>query len=200
MKKQWLISLIALIVVTGFSLPEPLPIGSTLPLADKNWKDVSGKMISASAARKEKGLLVMFSCNTCPYVIKNQVRTKAICEYALKNNIGVLVFNSNEAYREEADSYEAMQAYAKAQDYRWWYAVDAGSEMANAVGAGRTPECYLFNQELKLVYHGAIDNNPSDASAVTRKHLELAIDELAAGKEISMKETKSVGCSIKRKS
>ena len=199
MKKLWISLLLAAVCITGFTPTEPLPIGSKLPLADKTWKDVSGKMISAVAARKEKGLLLMFSCNTCPYVIKNQERTKAIGAYALKNNIGVLVLNSNEAYRGQEDSYEAMQAYAQAQEYRWWYAVDAGSEMADALGAGRTPECFLFNDELKLVYHGAIDNSPSDPSAVTRKHLELAIDELAAGKDISVKESKSVGCSIKRK-
>ena len=72
--------------------------------------------------------------------------------------------------------------------------------MADAFGANRTPECYLFNKDLKLVYHGAIDDNPSNPSKIKRHHLQEAIDELVAGKEISVKETRSVGCGIQRKS
>jgi hypothetical protein len=70
--------------------------------------------------------------------------------------------------------------------------------MADAFGANRTPECFLFDKNGKLVYHGAIDDNPSDASAVTRKHLIIAIDAIKEGKEVSVKESRSVGCTIKR--
>ncbi len=178
----------------------PLPIGSPLPKGDKKLKEVSGKEISLKEMNQKNGLLVMFSCNTCPYVIKNQERTRTICNYAKKNDIGVVVLNSNEAYRGSEDSFDAMKAYASEQQYNWKYAVDDNSELANAFGATRTPECFLFDKHLTLAYHGAIDNNPSDGDNVTRKHLQLAIDELLSGKEISLKETKSVGCGIKRKS
>jgi hypothetical protein len=141
----------------------------------------------------------MFSCNTCPYVIKNQGRTSAIGSYAQKMNIGVILLNSNEAQRTDDDSYDAMKTYAKEQKYNWNYVVDQNNEVADAFGANRTPECFLFDKNLKLVYHGAIDDNPSDPSAVKRQHLKEAINELVAGKEISFKESKSVGCSIKRK-
>ena len=70
--------------------------------------------------------------------------------------------------------------------------------LADAFGANRTPECYLFDKDLKLVYHGAIDNNPADAGNVSRKHLQIAIDEMATGKDVAIKESKSVGCTIKR--
>ena len=193
------IAIVASVAFFSFSLVDPLPIGSTLPKADAKLKDVSGKTITLGDAKQKNGLLVMFSCNTCPYVIKNQGRTNEICSYALKNNIGVVVLNSNEAYRGEADSYDAMKEYAKEQSYKWSYALDENSEVANALGANRTPECFLFDKDLKLAYHGAIDNNPSDAGNVTRKHLQIAVDELAAGKDISVKESKSVGCGIKRK-
>jgi peroxiredoxin len=176
-----------------------LPIGSDLPKADVKMKDVSGKMVTLSDAKKANGLLVMFSCNTCPYVVKNQTRTVEIASYAEKNNVGVIILNSNEAYRSDDDSYEAMKAYAKEQGYKWSYVVDENSAMADAFGATRTPETFLFNKEGKLVYHGAIDNNPGDASSVSRKHLQVAIDELVTGKEISVNTSRSVGCSIKRK-
>ncbi|MFT3679302.1 MAG: thioredoxin family protein [Ferruginibacter sp.] len=184
----------------SFALIDPLPIGSALPKADTKLKDVSGKTITLQETKQKNGLLVMFSCNTCPYVIKNQARTKDICGYAVKNNIGVAVLNSNEANRGENDSYDAMKTYATDQKYKWAYAVDENSVLADAFGANRTPECFLFDKDLKLVYHGAIDNNPSDADNVSRKHLQVAIDELVAGKDISVKESKSVGCGIKRKS
>lgn len=193
----------AVVAVTAtlfsFTMIDPLPIGSAMPKADKKLKDVSGKEISLKEAKQQNGLLVMFSCNTCPFVIKNQERTKEICAYAQSKNFGVVVLNSNEAYRGSTDSYEEMKGYAGEQGYKWNYAVDTDSELANAFGASRTPEVYLFNKDLKLVYHGAIDNNPSDAGNVTRKHLQIAIDETAEGKAVTTSETKSVGCGIKRK-
>ena len=188
----------AIIASLAFSVAEPLSIGSSMPKADLKMKDVSGKEISIKQLVKANGVLVMFSCNTCPYVVKNQDRTIAINDYAQKMKVGVIVLNSNEAYRNEDDSYEAMQAYAKDQKYNWSYAVDKNHEVADAFGAKRTPEIFLFDKNLRLVYHGAIDDNPSDASAVGRNHLKEAINELAAGKDIAVKESKSVGCGIKR--
>jgi thioredoxin-related protein len=175
-----------------------LPIGSSMPKADVKLVDVSGKEVTLKSATKEKGLLVMFTCNTCPYVIKNQGRTKEICEYAASKGIGVILLNSNEGNRGGADSMEEMKAYAKDQNYAWFYAVDRNNEIADAFGANRTPECYLFDKSGKLVYHGAIDDNPGNNSKVNRKHLQQAIDESVSGKEISVKTSKSVGCSIKR--
>ena len=192
------LALLATLAFTTGDPAVPLAIGSNMPKAELKMKDVSGKDISIKNVVKSNGVLVMFSCNTCPYVVKNQERTIAINAYAQKMNVGVIVLNSNEAYRTEDDSYEAMQAYAKDQKYNWSYAVDKNNEVADAFGAKRTPEIFLFDKTLKLVYHGAIDDNPSDASAVGRHHLKEAINELASGKEISVKESRSVGCGIKR--
>lgn len=183
----------------SFAVTGPLPIGSDMPKADVKLKDISGKEVSIKEAAKQNGVLVMFSCNTCPYVIKNQQRTLDVAAYAEKNNIGVIILNSNEAQRNDEDSYEAMKTYAKEQGYKWNYVVDKNNEIADAFGANRTPECYLFNNGLKLVYHGAIDDNPADADNVSRHHLKAAVDEMAAGKEVTVKESRSVGCGIKRK-
>ena len=197
--------LIAASLITGLSLVAfkttsdgELPIGASMPKADVKMKDISGKEVTLRDAAKENGLLVMFSCNTCPYVIRNQGRTREICQYAAKNKIGVILLNSNEGQRSDDDSFDEMKAYAKDQGYEWYYAIDKNNELADAFGANRTPECYLFDKSGKLVYHGAIDDNPGDNSRVSRKHLQQAIDETLSGKEVSVKTSRSVGCSIKR--
>ena len=196
--KQLLLAGFSALVLTSFTLIDDLQLGSSVPKADVKMKDISGKEISLKEAQMKNGLLVMFSCNTCPWVVKNQQRTNEICKYALDNKIGVVLINSNEAQRGDDDSYEAMKAYGKEQGFGWYYTVDANSQLADAFGAKRTPEAYLFDKEGKLVYHGAIDDNPGDAGAVKRKHLKEAINESIAGKEVSIKTSRSVGCGIKR--
>lgn len=182
----------------AFTFNTVLPIGASMPMATVKMKDVSGKDICMKDVLKKNGILVMFSCNTCPYVIKNEQRTVAIGEYAQKMDVGVILLNSNEAQRSTDDSFEEMKKYATEKKYNWSYVVDKNYEIADAFGANRTPECFLFDKDLKLVYHGAIDDNPSNDEKVTRQHLKEAMNELVAGKEITIKESKSVGCTIKR--
>jgi len=199
--KKIFFSILAVVAVAAmaFTFNAVLPIGSSMPKADVKLKDISGKEVAIKDVIKANGVLVMFSCNTCPYVIKNQLRTIEVANYAEKNNVGIIILNSNEAQRNDDDSYEAMKAYAKEQGYTWNYVVDKNNELADAFGANRTPECFLFNKDLKLVYHGAIDDNPTDPDHVKRHHLKEAITEMTAGKEVSYKESRSVGCGIKRK-
>lgn len=178
---------------------DPLAIGSPIPKAELKMKDVSGKLVSLSDVKTSNGLLVMFSCNTCPYVAKNQARTRAIAGFAIQKNVGVIVLNSNEGSRNNEDSYKAMQQYAYAQQYNWAYSVDSNHELADAFGASRTPEVYLFDGSGKLVYRGAIDDSPADETKIKRQHLKEAINEMLSGANVSVKESRSVGCSIKRK-
>lgn len=197
--KKILFFLGIIVLNIAFTKNEPLPIGAALPMADTKLKDVSGIQVSMKEVKKNNGLLVMFSCNTCPFVIKNQQRTIDIGNFAQQMDIGMIVLNSNEGQRSGDDSFETMQAYAKDQQYSWNYVVDVNSAAADAFGANRTPECFLFDKNLKLVYRGAIDDNPTDADNVKRNHLKEAIAELVAGNPITIKESKSVGCTIKRK-
>jgi thioredoxin-related protein len=196
--KKVLFSAIASIGLLSFTV-NVLPIGSPMPKGDVKMKDVSGREVTLNEARKANGLLVMFSCNTCPYVIKNQQRTKEVSSYVLSKNIGVILINSNEGQRDQEDSFEAMKQYAQQQSYQWFYTVDKNSELADAFGASKTPECFLFNKEGKLVYHGAIDDSPGNESAINRKHLKEAVEEMLANKEVSVTTSRSVGCTIKRK-
>jgi thioredoxin-related protein len=200
--KKILIAALPIVVVAMLALKpvsETLPIGAPIPKPDVKMKDITGTEVSFKDAQKKNGLLVMFSCNTCPVVRGYQLRTLELSKYASGKEIGVILLNSNEATRDDGDSYNDMKDYAKGQHYNFNYVLDKNSEMADAFGANRTPEVFLFNKEGKLVYHGAIDNNPNNPDNVTRKHAIIAIDEMTGGKDISMKETRSVGCGIKRR-
>jgi hypothetical protein len=112
MKKIFLSTLL-LSCFFSFTTYNELPIGASIPRPDVKMKDISGKEVSLKESIGNNGLLVMFSCNTCPFVIRNQQRTKEICQYALDHGIGVVLINSNEAQRDEDDSFEAMKAYGK---------------------------------------------------------------------------------------
>ncbi|NCI46015.1 thioredoxin family protein [Sediminibacterium soli] len=175
-----------------------LALGSQIPMAQTEMKDISGKEVSLNDARLKNGLLVMFSCNTCPYVMKNRARTRQLAAFAKQHQIGVILLNSNEGGRDDGDSFADMQAYAKTEDYRFYYVLDKESKMANAFGASRTPEVYLFDAADKLQYKGAIDDNPANAGNVKRNHAREAILEMAAGKPVTVKESRSMGCGIKR--
>jgi thiol-disulfide isomerase/thioredoxin len=180
------------------AINDPLPIGSSLPNPDSKMKDISGKEVSFKDAMKKNGLLVMFSCNTCPVVRKYQSRTLETAKFATDNGIGVILLNSNEATRSDGESFDDMKEYGKDQGYPFSYVVDKNSAMADAFGATRTPEVFLFDKSGKLVYHGAIDDNANDPGEVTRKHAKIAIEEMVAGKNVSTTKTRFVGCTIKR--
>lgn len=174
-------------------------VGDNLPAQQAPMKNANGKPTTLSGAARENGLLVMFSCNTCPFVIKNQGMTKKTMEYAQAHKIGMVIVNSNEAQRTDADSYEAMERYAKAQGYTVPYVIDENSKLADIFGANHTPEIFLFDKQGKLVYKGAMNDNPGDPTAYKKMFIEDAISNMIAGKTIDPSATRSVGCSIKRK-
>jgi thioredoxin-related protein len=174
-----------------------LSIHSALPMPDHQMKDVSGRDVSLGEIKTDKGILVIFSCNTCPYVIKSQSRVKEISELCLASGIGCVLVNSNEAQRGEEDSFEKMVSYHAAQNLRCNYVTDAKSQLANAFGAAYTPQCFLFGVK-GLVYKGAIDDNIKDPTTVTNHYLKDAIQAMLKGKKPPMQETKAIGCTIKR--
>jgi len=199
--KKIFFSFLPVAAIAFFSMQtinDPLPIGSSLPNPDTKMKDISGKEVSFKDAMKKNGLLVMFSCNTCPVVGKYQSRTIETAKFATDNGIGVILLNSNEATRSDGESFDDMKEYGKDQGYQFSYVLDNNSAMADAYGATRTPEVFLFDKSGKLVYHGAIDDNANGPDEVTRKHAKNAIEEMAAGKNVSTTKTRFVGCSIKR--
>jgi thioredoxin-related protein len=179
---------------------EKLNPGDKMPGADVVMKSATGNDMALKNAKGKNGTLVMFSCNTCPFVVKNQTLTKKAMDFAKSHEVGMAILNSNEAKRSSEDSYEAMQKYAMSQNYSVPYMIDQDSKLADLFGASHTPEIYLFDKEGKLVYKGALSDNPGDPSASQKMFYQTAIEALVAGHKIDPATTKSIGCSIKRKS
>ena len=153
-------------------------------------------MTLASVAGK-KGTLVVFTCNHCPWAKMWQTRVTEIGNAAGKAGLGMVAINSNDPSAYPEDDMNGMKQRAKQLGMKFPYVVDATSDVARAFGASRTPEAFLFDASGKLVYHGTIDDNAEDASAVKDAWLKDAVDAVAAGKTVTTAETKSMGCSIK---
>ena len=190
------ISIILIGCLTILSAKE-LDLGSILPLGDIKMADISGKDISLNDAKGKNGLLVIFSCNTCPWVIAWEDRYVELAETYKDKGVGIVAINSNEKQFETVDSMEEMQAHAKEQGYNFYYTMDNGSKLASEFGATRTPHIYLFDKKDKLVYRGAIDDNARKPDKVENTYLADAIYNMLAGSAIDPAATKALGCAIK---
>ena len=183
---------------------ESLKIGQKAPLSNLKMKDVSGSEFSLESLKKENGLLVIFSCNTCPFVVGNfmnegwEGRYNEVFDRSDSNNVGMVLINSNEAKRSGADSFEAMVEHSKKMNYKSAYLLDVVHKLADAFGAKTTPHVFLFDKDMNLVYKGAIDDSVKSKEKVKEHYLKNAMNNLAGGKEIKPNETKNIGCSIKR--
>ena len=193
--------LTALLALSCLAPGTPLQLGQKAPMTDHIMNDVSDRPVTLDRLKGKYGLVVIFSCNTCPFVIAWEDRYNELYEHAKNNNMGFVLINSNEAKRQGDDSMEQMAAHAKEKGYAEFpYLVDSGHKLADAFGATKTPDVFVFNGKLELVYKGAIDDNERDRAAVTKKYLMNAIDATAQGRVPDPATTKSVGCSIKRMS
>ena len=196
------------VFMTSAGLVEPQPelsIGSKAPLADVLMMNVNGTQMSLNTAAGPNGLLVVFSCNTCPFVVGNgeksdgwEGRYNETAIFAKENGVSMVLVNSNEAKRDNHDSMDAMKVHARTNNYGMPYLLDANHQLADAFGALKTPHVYLFDGDMNLVYRGSIDDNVSDAAAVSERYVHDAITAVANGKPVGVAETKAIGCSIKR--
>jgi len=198
MKAQWITAILTTFLISAFFAEEvgALNIGEAAPSAKVKMKSVDGTTVSIADVKKEKGTLVIFSCNHCPFVKAWETRIASIGNDALKKGIGVIQINSNDPVKQPLDGYDQMQQRAKEREFQFPYVVDDTSGVAHAFGATRTPEVFLFDNDNKLVYHGAVDDDKNEAT-VSQHFLKDALEALLAGQEIEHKETKSIGCSIK---
>jgi peroxiredoxin len=174
-----------------------LEIGDKAPMSSVKMRNVDGRELSLAESAGPKGLLVVFTCNHCPWARAWEERIVALGNAGRGQGIGVLAVNSNDTAGYPEDGYEQMQARAKEKGYEFPYVVDATSGVARAFGATRTPEAYLFDAQGRLVYTGAIDDNAKDPDAVKAHYLKDALDAIAGARPVALAKTKALGCSIK---
>ena len=176
---------------------ETLNIGSIAP--DFNLPGIDGHNYSLGYFNGGKGFIIIFSCNHCPYVRAYENRIMKIQSDYGNKGVGVFAINSNDSDQYEDDSFENMKTRGEQMAFNFPYLRDEDQNVAKAFGATHTPEIFLFNNQRKLVFHGKIDDNWRDESKVKSMYLRDAIEELIAGKEISVPETFTIGCTIKWK-
>lgn len=194
MKNTIIICLTALCFNLG---AKELSIGDNIVGANYSLDNISGENLSISDLKKENGVLVIFSCNTCPWVVRWQDRYNSIAETCEKNEVGFVAVNSNARLHDSVDSIEEMIKHAKINKYSFPYALDQNAKLAKAFGAAKTPHVYLFSNDNKLFYKGAIDDNAKNANKVKNNYLRDAIVALGNNKKVKVSSTKALGCSIK---
>lgn len=188
-----------LLNVSAQNFPE-LEIGGTAPLLHSPMQGIDGKSVTLSDISESNGLLIVFSCNTCPWVLMWEDRYVEVAKWAENNKVGFVLVNSNYKKFDGDDSMDNMKKHATEKGYAQLnYVMDADSKLANAIGAKTTPHVFLFDGDMKLAYKGAIDDNAKDKSQVSDAFLQDALMALGSGKEVAVNTTVSKGCSIKRK-
>lgn len=179
---------------------QPISVGSKAP--DFSLKNVDGSNVSLSDYANEKGVIVIFSCNPCPYVIAYEDRMIEMHNEFAPQGYPVVFINPNDPIEQPADSYEKMKERAAAKNYPFPYLVDEDQEIYPAYGATRTPEVFLLkndNGSFKVMYTGTIDDNYKDASQVEKQYAADAVRALIAGKNPDPATTVAIGCGIKPK-
>lgn len=167
-------------------------------------KNVDGKMISLKDYAKQEGVIVIFSCNHCPYVKLYEDRINELDAMYKEKGYPVVAINSNDPESHPTDSYEAMQERAKEKGFTFPYLVDETQKTAKAYGATRTPHVFLLKNDggnFTVAYIGAIDSDTEGemAKSERKNYVEDAIAALESGAQPDPSLTKAIGCTIKWK-
>jgi peroxiredoxin len=171
---------------------EPAPDFKSLP-------GVDGKSRSLADFADAKVLIVVFSCNHCPYVVGSEDRMNALYAQYKPRGVEMIAINSNETDNHPTDSFEHMVERAKQKGFKFAYVHDASQEVAKAYGALRTPHFYVFDARRRLRYTGRMDDNPRQAGKQTTRELGDALDALLAGGDPPVPVTNPIGCNVKWK-
>ena len=156
-----------------------------------------GRTYSSSDLQDKRALVVIFSCNHCPYVRAWEDRMVAIQRDYAGKGVQLVAINANDVRQQPGDSFEAMAERAREKGFNFPYLRDETQEVARAYGAERTPEVFVFDAARRLVYHGRIDDNYEDPEQVRSHYLRRAIDAALEGRRPEVPETPPQGCTIK---
>ena len=182
-----------------------LKIGKEVPAMDVQMMGTDDKSHSLSDFQGNNGLMIVFSCNTCPFVVGNdnfegwEKQYNDLYEKAQAANVGFVLVNSNAAKHDGDDSMDKMKERAEAKGYKMSYLMDVDSQVANAFGAKTTPHLYVVDVEGKLVMRGSIDNSWDSNREQLETYALDAINFLSEGTKLSNTTPAPKGCSIKRK-
>jgi peroxiredoxin len=165
-------------------------------------KNVDNKMISLNDFNSSKGVIVIFTCNHCPFAVAYEDRIIDLHKKYAALGYPVVAINPNDAVAYPEDDFVSMQKRSKDKKFPFVYLYDESQQIAKGYGALRTPHVYVLQKEgadFKIKYIGAIDDNTDEPAAVTKKYVESALNSLIDGKPIAESSTKAIGCSIKWK-
>ncbi len=176
-------------------MDQELKIGDTAP--DFNLRGVDGMNHSLSDFKAKKVLVIIFSCNHCPYVQAYEDRIIALQDEFSDRGASFIAINSNDDKSYQEDSFENMIKRAQKKGYNFPYLRDESQNVAHAYGATHTPHIFVFDETRKLSYTGKIDDNWKEPGKVKERYLRDAITALVEGKKISNPETYAIGCTIK---
>ena len=162
---------------------------------------VSGKIVSLDELKGEKGTVIFFICNHCPFVIHvNKELVRVARDYG-ERGIGFVAISSNDVENYPDDAPHLMKEVAQKEGYPFPYLYDETQETARAYDAACTPDIYLFDTELRLVYRGQLDGSrPGNDIPLTGEDLRKALDDVLEGREVQGVQKPSLGCNIKWKS
>jgi peroxiredoxin len=171
-------------------------LGTEAPRFDLPGVDGQNHALDSYAGAE--ALVLVQSCNHCPYVQAWENRLNAIARDYAERGVSVVAVNSNDAEHYPEDSFDEMKARASARGFVFDYLYDEPQGVAHELGAERTPEVFLYDRDRRLVYHGAIDDS-RDEIAVSQHYLRDALDAVLGGEEPAVRETPPVGCTVKWK-
>lgn len=177
----------------------PLQIGDPAPPFSLPGTDARPHSLDGDGLPDKPVLVVVFSCNHCPYVQAYEDRLVAIQRDYAARGVQVIAINSNDDANYPEDSFEQMVARARARGFNFLYLRDASQAVARAYGATHTPQLFVFDRARTLRYTGKIDDNWQNPKAVTRQYLRDAIDALLNGRNPVEAQTHAIGCTIKWK-
>lgn len=169
-------------------------------VADFQLKHVNGQTVGLPDYRTQKGLIVVFTSNHCPFAKAYENRIQELDRRYAAQGFPVLAIMPNDPTVYEDDSFEAMKVRAAEKAYSFAYAIDETQTTARAFGATRTPQVFVLknaNSQFVLEYVGAIDDNPQDTTGIQRRYVEEAVNYLLEGRPVQSPITKPIGCAIK---
>lgn len=175
-----------------------LKIGSIAPTFS-NLPGTDAKKYSLSSFSAQKIVVIVFSCNHCPYVQSYEDRMIAFQRTYGQKGVQLIAINANETEHYPEDKFDEMVKRARAKGFNFPYLRDNDQSVANAYGATHTPEFFVFDEKRKLRYKGKFDDNYQNPNAVTNAYVRNAVDALLSGRPVAEPETYSIGCTIKWK-